>query len=113
MNKLFFSCPNLIKVDFGEKFTGEKITSMEKMLFRCDKLPYVDLSAFRTDSLYEMSYMFTTCHALTSIKFGEHFTTKNVSSMQYLFFENYNLTEVDITKFHSNNLTTMEFMVFA
>ena len=113
MNKLFFSCPNLISCNFGEKFTGEKVTSMEKLFFRCDKLPKADLSFFKTTSLKEMSYMFTACHSIKEIKFGENFTTEKVVSMQYLFFECGKLTELDISKFKSNELTTMEFMFFA
>ena len=70
------------------------------------KLKTIDLSAFDTSDVTNMSGMFQDCAALTSITFGDRFTTSAVTDMSHMF-DGVALTTLDLSKFTMSKVTDM------
>ena len=70
----------------------------------------VDLSGITTNNITDIQCMFKGCENLTSVTFGETFSTSNVSNMTQLFCHCTNLTTVDITSFRADSLQYTEQM---
>ena len=75
-----------------------------------------DLENLDTSRVTNMASMFQgyttngTTRALTSIKFGEHFDTSNVTTMLNMFIRQENLASLDLTGFNTSKVITMESM---
>jgi len=130
MEKMFRYCDNLKEVKFGTSFSVEKVSNMAGIFAFCEKLETldlsklkttsnlkdmmgmfeecralssVDLSGFDTSCVTNMAVVFYSCTNLSSIKFGEKFTTKKVESMESMF-QFTDVTELDLSTFDISNL---------
>ena len=130
MEKMFRFCDNLKEVKFGTSFSVEKVSNMAGIFAFCEKLETldlsklkttsnlkdmmgmfeecsalssVDLSGFDTSCVTNMAVVFYSCTNLSSIKFGEKFTTENVKSMESMF-QFTDVTELDLSTFDISNL---------
>lgn len=65
------------------------------MFANMNKLKSVDVSAFDTSAVTNMSCLFQNCTALTSITWGSSFNASSVTDMSYLF-DSTAITELDI-----------------
>ena len=63
-------------------------------------LTSVDLSCFNTESVRDMSYMFSSCSSLVSIDLSQ-FNTLNVKNMNYMFADCSKLIYLDISNFET------------
>ena len=59
--------------------------SMSKM-FECKGLTSLDITNFNTENVTNMSYMFSSCSALTTIYASDEFVTTNVETGSNMFF---------------------------
>lgn len=73
------------------------------------KLKNVDLSAFDTSDVTNMSAMFQNCAALASITFGDNINTSKVTNMSSMF-DGTALTSVDLSKFDTSKVENMSNM---
>lgn len=60
---------------------------MRAMFGGFEKLVSIDLSHFNTENVTDMSFMFTECHALTTIYASDKFVVTNVESDAFMFAE--------------------------
>ena len=65
---------------------------------------------FDTSKVTNMSYMFGTASELTEIKGISELNTSNVTDMSYMFSNAYQLTSLDLSKWNTSKVTTMEGM---
>ena len=86
MSSMFVNCLKLTTLDLSN-FNTEKVTTMDYMFENCSKLTTLDLSNFNTEKVTTMDYMFSFCPILKTIYVSDKFTTNNVSSSMYMFYD--------------------------
>ena len=131
---LFYSCRNLLKIEFPyfntsnvkvmsgmfqlcssltsiniSSFDTNNVNSMMSMFSGCSSLKSLDLSNFITKNLITMDNMFQGCYNLTYVDL-KNFDTKNVYNLNYLFAECYSLTSIDLSHFNISNVDYMQGM---
>lgn len=82
---MFYQCSRLSRIEFNEKFSTRRVSDFGGMFSECGRLTSLDLSMFNTSNATNMSYMFDGCYFLSSIDFGENFTTEKVTDFSYMF----------------------------
>ena len=55
------------------------------------------------------NYLFYNCYTLTSLNLS-NFNTQNVTNMRYMFYNCKSLTSLDLSNFNTQNVTNMEYM---
>ena len=83
---MFNACENLSLLDISS-FNTKNVSDMSSMFRYCLKLTTLDLSNFNTEKVTTMDYMFCFCPILKTIYVSDKFTTNNVSSSMYMFYE--------------------------
>jgi surface protein len=73
-------------------------------------LKSLDLSSFKTGTIYRMLGMFQGCKKLQTIKLGNYFDASNVQDMSYLFYKCESLKQIDLKYFQPYYVTKMEHM---
>lgn len=92
------SCPIYLSEDFSSTFSEG------------DCLKEIDLSGFDSENVTNMSSLFSGCTYLTSITFGNDFSTANVTDMSSMFKNTKNLPSVDLSGFNTEKVTNMASM---
>lgn len=105
MSFMFDGCKNLTNVRFGGKFNTKNVVKMQEMFSGCGDLEAVDLSNMDASSLKDMSFIFSRCDKLHSVKFGGKFNTKNVEDMKGLFYECTSLRNIDLSDLDMSGAT--------
>ncbi|MBR5698248.1 MAG: BspA family leucine-rich repeat surface protein [Prevotella sp.] len=105
MYYMFFRCSSLTGLNLSSFNTGN-VKSMNYMFYNCSSLTELDLSSFNTSNVTSMNSMFSNCTNLQTITFGPQFTTANVTDMSSMFSSCPALTELDLTTFTVEKLTT-------
>ena len=82
---MFNNCWSLTSLDLSS-FNTAKVENMSGMFWECSGLTSLDLSSFNTAEVTNMSDMFNGCSGLTTIYVSDDFTTDNVSSSDYMFY---------------------------
>lgn len=108
MRCMFRSCTALAEIIFPTEVNAQKVTAVDYMFENCKGMTSVDLSAFKTKELTNMSRMFSGCSLLTSVKFPTSFDTAKVTDMSLLFQSCTALTSPGISAFNTESVTTME-----
>ena len=98
MNKIFYGCESLIKIEFISIDTS-KVNDMWYMFSRCESLEYLDLSGFDTSNVEDMSNMFKGCSKLKEIKGINNFNTSKVTKMLSMFSGCESLEYLDLSSF--------------
>ena len=111
MNNMCRSCDNLQSVEFGNKFNTNSVEDMSYMFSGCKCLTYLNLSNFNTNSVTNMSRMFSGCSSLTELKIS-NFTTPKVTDMSYMFYNCSSLTSLDLSRFNTNSVKNMSGMFY-
>ena len=83
---MFNTCENLSLLDISS-FNTKNVSDMSSMFVNCLKLTTLDLSNFNTEKVTTMDYMFCFCPILKTIYVSDKFTTNNVSSSMYMFYD--------------------------
>ena len=86
MAYMFDDCKNLKSLDLSS-FNTNNVSDMSSMFGNCLKLTTLDLSNFNTEKVTTMDYMFCFCPILKTIYVSDKFTTNNVSSSMYMFYD--------------------------
>ena len=83
---MFNACENLSLLDISS-FNTKNVSDMSSMFGNCLKLTTLDLSNFNTEKVTTMYNMFSFCSILKTIYVSDKFTTNNVSSSMYMFYD--------------------------
>ena len=106
---LFYEFSNLEEINFGTAFHTDGITSMEYMFAFCEKLTTVDLENLDTSGVRSMEYMFKGCTSITDMNVG-NWNTSNVTNMSNMFSNLDSLTKLDVSDWDVSNVTDMSYM---
>lgn len=104
---MFSGCSKLADVDIAS-WDVRKVTTTESML-RGTPIARLDLSAWNTDSLTNMRYMFEYCTSLTSLNM-DGWNTSNVTDMSGLFSHDQRLTDLSMDGWDTGNVRLMGHM---
>ena len=86
MAYMFDDCKNLKSLDLSS-FNTNNVSDMSRMFYNCSSLTTLDLSNFNTEKVTTMYNMFSFCSILKTIYVSDKFTTNNVSSSMYMFYD--------------------------
>ncbi|SHL28847.1 BspA family leucine-rich repeat surface protein, partial [Xylanibacter ruminicola] len=102
----FFMCRKLTIIEGIENLKTDNVTDMSGMFTSCYALTSLDVSKFKTDNVTDMSEMFLGCLALTSLDVS-NFKTDKVTTMGSMFNACASLTSLDVSNFKTDNVTNM------
>ena len=134
MMEMFYYCCSLTDLDGLDEWNTGNVTNMSSMFSGCNRLSTVgitswnvrkvtttkgmlqdtsitslDLSAWNTDSLTNMRYMFENCTKLTGLNLSG-WDTSNVTSMEGLFGHDQQLTNLRLDGWNTGNVRLMGHM---
>ena len=107
LTSMFHGCNRLSAVDITS-WNVRKVTTTEGML-QGTPITSLDLSAWNTDSLTNMQYMFENCTKLTSLNLSG-WNTSNVTDMSGLFGHDQQLTNLRFDGWNTGNVRLMGHM---
>ena len=108
--RMFYSCENLISVNFGDNFTIPNATSFDSMFKYCTHISDINFGkSFVPQSVTNFRYMFAYCHDIVGIDLTM-FVTSSATNMEYMFFDCNSLTSLDLRAFITSKVTTMSHM---
>lgn len=107
LTRMFCDCNRLSTVDITS-WNVRKVTTTEGML-QGTPITSLDLSAWNTDSLTNMQYMFENCTKLTSLNLSG-WNTSNVTDMFGLFGHDQQLTNLRFDGWNTGNVRLMGHM---
>ena len=105
----FYECKNLVNIEGIENLNTEKVTDMTLMFASCSALTSLDVTKFNTANVTTLMSMFSNCSSLKSLDVT-NFDTRNVTNMFYMFNNCSGLTSLDVTKFKTAKVTNMCYM---
>ena len=105
----FSSCINLQDIEGIRNLNTERVYDMSFMFSNCYALTSLDVSKFNTEKVYDMGGMFSYCEALTSLDVS-NFNTQNVIYMRGMFYNCKALTSLDVSKFKTENVIYLQGM---
>lgn len=101
MNQMFYECSNLREVFF--KIDTKNVTYMSDMFLGCENLTTIDFGDdFSTENVVNMENMFADCQKLKSL-YLKDFNTKKVSNFCGMFSNCYALEELDLSSFETSD----------
>lgn len=134
MTDMFYGCRSLTDLDGLAEWDTGNATMLTRMFYGCNRLSTVgitswnvrkvtttrgmlqgtpitslDLSAWNTDSLTSMRYMFENCTKLTSLDLSG-WNTSNVTSMEGLFSHDQQLTDLSMDGWNTGSVRLMGHM---
>lgn len=95
----------LTSITFGLVDTNE-LSSMSNMFVNTG-IASIDLSNFNTGNVVSMKEMFSGCHYLTDIEFGDNFDTSNTDNMCRMFNCCISMPSLDVAMFDTSKVTSM------
>ena len=106
----FENCYNLEKIIFPKNIVSIEDTSY--MFRNCKKLTSIDLSNFKFNNIYNMTYLFDGCINLTRIIWPEENSSLklNYGLFSYMFKNCYSLTSIDLSNFYFNGVIDLSNM---
>ncbi|WP_337515488.1 BspA family leucine-rich repeat surface protein, partial [Segatella sp.] len=102
----FYECKNLVNIEGIENLNTEKVTDMTLMFASCSALTSLDVTKFNTANVTTLMSMFSNCSSLKSLDVT-NFDTRNVTNMFYMFNNCSGLTSLDVTKFNTAKVRNM------
>ena len=88
------------------------VSSTRGMFSGLKSIRLLDLSNLDTKNVVNMSAMFENMSSLESIRFGDKFITRNVTTMGGMFSNDVELKTLDLSRFDTSNVTNMEYMFY-
>ena len=110
LKKFFAYFTNFRTVEGINNMRTETVTDMSEMFSNCKSLKEIDLRSFNTSSVVSMRRMFYECRALTSVDLTT-FNTSSVSDMYGMFWQSA-LETIDLSSFNTRQATNMGYMFF-
>ena len=107
----FYDMGNLQSITGMEYLNTSQVTNMSAMFCTCRALTSIDLSHFNTTKVTDMSWMFADCENLAGLDVS-CFNTAKVTNMQYMFRGCSGLTGLDLSSFNTSNVTNMRVMFY-
>lgn len=107
LTRMFYDCNRLSTVGITS-WNVRKVTTTRGMLYGTP-ITSLDLSAWNTDSLTNIRYMFGNCTKLTSLNLSG-WNTSNVTSMEGLFGHDQQLTNLRFDGWNTGNMRLMGHM---
>lgn len=107
VSSMFQGC-KLNTIDLSD-FNTSKVIDMNNM-FKDNQFTSLDISMFDTKSVENISYLFTDCRLLQNVKWGESFSTAQVTNMSGVFQNCTSLATVDLSKWNTDKVTSTAFM---
>ena len=92
-------------------FDTLKVTDMSEMFSNCSSLISLDLSNFNTKKVTDMNNMFSNCYSLSNLDVSNFHTTK-VVDMSYMFSSCIKLSNINLSSFNTSKVKTMHGMFF-
>ena len=102
----FYRCTVLRKIGRLKHLNTSEVKDMSDMFCSCSALTSLDLSHFNTQNVTGMGRMFYGCSGLTSLDV-KNFNTQNVTDMRGMFSGCSGLTSLDLSHFNTQNVTSM------
>ena len=107
----FSGCNNLTEIKGIEYLNTENVTNMSYMYSSCKALTSLNLSNFNTEKVTDMQGMFKECSNLTSLNLS-NFNTENVTDMNGMFYGCTKLESLDLSNFNTAKVAKMNYMFF-
>ncbi len=104
--KMFDTCNAVTSITFAEKVNTGSVTNMSYMFYTLPALTSVNVGGFNTSNVTNMSLMFYGCKALTTLDVSKWDTAK-VTNMSSMFIYCSSLTALDVSDFDTTNVTDM------
>ena len=100
-------------VVFDESFAEcTDLTSTANWFYECSSLTTIEgIGNLKTDNVTDMSFMFSTCHALKNLDLNT-FNTSKAENMAWMFDSCTGLTSLDLSNFNTANVTNMNGMFY-
>lgn len=111
IHSMFMSCSKLTSIN-TDRVSFSSLTTMTQTFSKCSKLTSLDLSGFGTSQLKSMRTTFNKCSALKTIRFGDCWDTKNVTTMNTAFQDCSLLSDIDVSNWNVSNVSDMSFMFY-
>ena len=108
---LFERYENCTAINNLSMLDTSNVTNMSGMFFSCSALTSLDVSNFDTSKVTTMAEMFHYCINLTSLDLNNFDTTK-VTDMKLMFWVCRKLTNLDVSNFNTSNVTDMRHMFY-
>ena len=109
LKSFFWGLTKLETIKDLKYLNTEQVRDMSYMFYSCSALTSLDLSNFNTAKVRDMSYMFNGCSALSSLDLS-NFNTAIVTNMSYMFFNCANLSSLDLSNFNTAIVSDMSLM---
>ena len=109
LKSFFWGLTKLETIKDLKYLNTEQVRDMSYMFYSCSALTSLDLSNFNTAKVRDMSYMFFRCSALTSLDLSK-FNTAIVTNMSYMFNDCSTLSSLDLSNFNTAIVTNMSYM---
>ena len=115
-SNLFSKFYNIKTINFDNNLDTSGVVNMRNMFYCCTSLSIIDLSSFDTSNVTNMNNMFCMYdnntftvldNKLTTIIFGDKFSTKNVVNIEQMFVGCNKLTNLDVSNFDTSNVENM------
>ena len=104
----FEGCSNLKEITLNDTFDTSELKSTSKMFYNSG-LEEINFNHFNTKNVENMSYMFGDCKSLTFLNI-ENLDTSNVKDMSYMFDNCESLTKLNLNNFNTKNVENMSHM---
>lgn len=108
-SSMFDGLSTITAIDFNDCVNTANVTDMSFMFATCQALTSLDLSNFNTSKVTTMASMFDGCTKLTSLNVS-NFNTEKVTDMSYMFNNGSALASLDLSSFNTAKVTTMAYM---
>ena len=105
LNSAFESCKSLKTLDLS-KWDVSNVAYLNNLLTDCSELVSVDLSGWYFPNCTSLSSFFLRCTKLKEIKGIENWNVSNISNISNMFQLCESLTELDLSKWDTSNITT-------
>lgn len=110
-SSMFSDLTNIQSIDFGNCVKTGGVKDMSLMFATCQALTSLDLRCFDTAAVKDMYQMFLDCSSLTSLDL-RNFNTSKVTTMAYMFCYCTNITELKLINFDFRNVTDFDYMFY-
>ena len=104
-------CRSLRSLDLSNFRTSELRGYIDSMFRNCELLTSLDLSNLKLPRVNSIARMFEGCKNLENIIFSNSLDTSNLKDMSYLFYGYEKLKQLNLSRFSSSLVTSMEHML--
>ena len=104
-------CRSLRSLDLSNFRTSELRGYIDSMFRNCELLTSLDLSNLKLPRVNSIARMFEGCKNLENIIFSNSLDTNNLKDMSYLFYGYEKLKQLNLSRFSSSLVTSMEHML--